>query len=402
MKDSCKVILSALFGNMLDYYDFMLFAHFGTVITNNFVPQDKFAYSHLIGLLFFAIPFIIRPLGGLFFGAIADRETRGNALSKTLKYASLSSFGIAILPGYEVLGAISILCFIFLRGLQGFSLGGEYTTAGTLLMEKFENHRGLLSGIVGASGSVGSFFAYLFSWFYLNDSLTEGAWRIAFILGSVMTYLSYVIRRKSQTDPSSFLKNDISIGVSLAHARLITLFTGILVSVTIWIPMVYVNFYLIQIQKHPISTGLNATLIALLGSVFFTPLMGYCADRVKKHVAFMCVGAFACIPLSFIGMALIRDSNLVGQVFLILAAVIFPAPMHAVMNDLFPRQIRSKNVNTFFMLGASIGSLVPALSGYFFETNALYYFPSIIISIAAVATLTVFYYSSSFGKLPKF
>jgi MFS family permease len=391
MRKNLKVISLVASGNMLDYYDFMLFAHLGAVITNFFIPNLDATQSHLLSLLLFAIPFVIRPIGGYIFGKISDSQGRSYALGQTLKYASFASLGIALLPGYEMGGIISIVLFILLRGLQGLSLGGEYTTAGTVLMEKYSTHRSLLSAIIGASGTVGSLFAFAFSWFYLNDYLSEDTWRIAFGVGSLMTYISYLLRKKLKNEMTfSQDTNVFRYNISHRNAILVTLFAGILVGVTIWIPMVYANFYLTKILHHPVSVGLNATLIALLGSIILTPLVGYLCDRYSRPETVMTAGAILTVPLCLIGFPLIQQGNLFGQVFLISAAVIFGAPIHALMNALFPVSIRGRYVNTIFMLGASVGSLVPVMSGYWATHYHIHIVPMASVVIFGVITSVIF------------
>ncbi|MFI4957287.1 MAG: MFS transporter [Gammaproteobacteria bacterium] len=392
MNKNLKVISLVVFGNALDYYDFMLFAYLGAIITGYFIPDLDPVQSHLLSLLLFAIPFVIRPVGGYFFGKLSDINGRGYALGQTLKYASFASLGIALLPGYEIGGLVSIVLFILLRALQGLSLGGEYTTAGTVLMEKYNTHRGLLSGIVGASGTVGSFLAFSFSWLYLNDYLSGDAWRIAFGIGSAMTYISYLLRKKLKNemvcsvDTKAFRYN-----ISHRKAILITLFTGILVGVTIWIPVIYANFYLTKILHYPYSAGLNATLIALVGSIVLTPFFGYLSDRYSRPEIVMTVGAVLTIPLCLLGFPLIQQGNLIGQVFLILAAVIFAAPMHAMVNALFPVEIRGRSINTTFMLGASVGSLIPVISGYCATNYNIHSLPVGFVVIFGIITSIIFY-----------
>ncbi len=394
MNKDLKVISLVVFGNALDYYDFMLFAHLGAIITGYFIPHLDPVSTHLLSLLLFAIPFVIRPIGGFIFGKLSDMQGRGFALGQTLKYASFASLGIALLPSYEIGGVISIVLFILLRALQGLSLGGEYTTAGTVLMERYTSHRGLLSGMVGASGTVGSLFAFSFSWLYLKDYLSGDAWRIAFGIGALLTYISYLLRNKLKNEMvRTEDKKPFRYLMPHRQAILITLFTGILVGVTIWIPMVYANFYLTKILHYSTATGLNATLIALLGSITLTPLFGYLCDRYSRPEIMMTVGAMLTIPLCIIGFILIQQGILIGQIFLILAAVIFAAPMHAVMNALFPPNIRGRAINTTFMIGASLGSLVPVLSGYWATHHNIHNLPLGFVMICGAITSIIFYFS---------
>lgn len=385
-----RVIALVATGNILDYYDFMLFAHLGATLTAVFFPKLAPTETHLLGLLLFAIPFIVRPFGGYFFGKLSDTIGRGYALGQTLKYASFASLGIALLPGFEKLGWVSIIGFIMFRALQGLSLGGEYTTAGTVLMEKYSKHQGLLSGIVGASGTVGSLFAFGFSWFYLKDYFSADAWRIAFAVGAGVTYLSYYFREKLKKEmTSSAIIPALPYNISVRRAMLIVTMIGFYIGVIIWYPMIYANFYLTKILHYPASTGLIATLIALVGSIVLTPIAGHLADRFRPERV-MTIGALLSIPLCLAGFYLLQHGIVMGQLLTICAVALFGGPMHAVMNPLFAPEHRSRYVNTCFMLGASLGSLVPSISGFFAKQYAFYYAPSLFLTTLGCATFYLF------------
>jgi MHS family proline/betaine transporter-like MFS transporter len=395
-KGNLKILALVLCGNILDYYDFLLFAHLGQAITAFFIPSLSLEHAHLISLLLFSLSFVVRPIGGYLFGRISDSQGRAYALGKTLKYAGFASLGLGILPTYQTGGMVCTVLFFLLRGMQGLSLGGEYTTAGTFLMERYERHQGLISGILAASGTIGSLFAFSFAWVYLNGNMAPWMWRIAFIAGATATYLSYLLRSKLRNHlPPTNIKAASKVKT---EAMLITFLIGALVGVTCWLPMAYSNFYLTKVLHLPLVHGLKATFIALVLYVPLNVLFGYISDwySAKRVMAF---GALLSIPLGVIGYYFITKGLLVGQVFLILASAIFGAPIHVIMNQLFPPASRSSNINTLFMLGSSIGGLTPFISGYFADHYGFYWIPVVILSLTASITLVFFYRGFSFYKM---
>jgi len=390
-KQNARVISLVLTGNLLDYYDFMLFAHIGAVLTGVFMRTLDPTQTHLLSLLLFSIPFIVRPFGGYLFGAISDRFGRGIALGQTLKFASFASFGIALLPGYEIGGLLSVILFILLRALQGLSLGGEYTTAGTVLMEKYATRRSLLSALVGSSGTVGSLIAFGFSWFYLNDYFSEQAWRYAFGVGALVTYLSFLLRNKLKKDMEGVPEiKALRYDIAPRKAIIVSLSVGLLIGVMFYFPMVYTNFYLTKILGYPASTGLLATLTALVGSILLTPFFGLLADRYTPE-RIMTLAALLSIPSAIIGFMLIEQGNLWGQVLLIGCIAMFGAPTHSLLNPLFDAESRSRHVNTCFMLGASLGSLAPFVSGYIASEFGFNQAPMVLVVITGLFTFSVFY-----------
>lgn len=381
-KEDIKLISLVVMGNVVDYYDFLLFAHLGYIITPFFMPSMDSTSSHLLSLLLFAMPFLARPLGGYVFGRISDLHDRQDALRRTIKYAGLASLGMALLPSYAFGGLLCSWMFFFLRFAQGFSLGGEYPTAGTFLMERYQQHQGLISGIMNASGTVGSLIAFGFAYLYINNYLSGEQWRIAFLIGALGANVAFFLRKKmpkvapSKDRPAFVQRSDITLTVMI----------GALVSTSCYIPMVYSNFYLTKIYNLSPETGLLATLIALLGYVILTPVFGFVADKCGASRV-MKAGAMAAIPFGLGGFLLIKQGNLMGQVLLIAVSAMFCAPIHAFMNRLFPPQKRSRFLNASFMAGTALGGLSPFLCGYFADNHQFYDVPVLLIMLFAVSFL---------------
>lgn len=362
-----KLLFLVIIGNILEYYDFLLFAHIGYFIVPRFIPDHYAQQSHLFALVMFALPFVIRPIGGYFFGKLADTTSTNIALDRTLFYAGVASILIAILPTYHYIGAAAIIAFIILRSLQGFALGGEYTTAGTLLMDIFSQNRALVSSVLGASGTIGSLVAFAFSSVYFQFFKQTDVWRLFFLIGGIATYYSAYRRKCSlTTPPKRSLSQANHLDGIVRSAIYKTLALGAITSVSCFVPMVYSNFYFTKILGMSHKTGLMATLISLVTYVIFTPCVGYISDRIGayKHIASRFIIA---IPFVLLGFHLISKKMLIGQVPLTLAASIAGANIHVVMNQMFPLHRRSRNVNLYFSTGAALGGLLPSISGYISE-----------------------------------
>ena len=298
-----KLLFLVIFGNVLEYYDFLLFAHIGYAIIPVFIINTSEQTSHLISLSLFALAFVIRPLGGFFFGRIADLYSTDKALNSTLKYASLASLCIAILPGYDKIGILASIFFIFFRSIQGFSLGGEYTTAGTFLMDRFNTYKCTISGTLGASGTMGSIFAFIFATLYIKYFNNTEIWRIAFVFGSIATYVSYYFRKKTIAPALSHISPSIVTTkkpISYKKALIITLTTGAITSVSCFIPMVYSNFYLTKIKWMGADLGMLATAISLITYLILTPIAGYISDKIGTY-KFMRYALILSVPFSFLG-----------------------------------------------------------------------------------------------------
>lgn len=379
-----KNILTIILGNIFDYYDFLLFAHLGAVITAFFIEESS--SLKFVSLLLFAMPFLSRPIGGYLFGKIADLKDRQCALQKTIGFASFASLAIALLPSHHSLGFASSILFFILRSIQGISLGGEYTTAGTFLMEKYKERQGLISGIFCASGTVGSLIAFCFSWIYIKGYMTGESWRLFFLLGSLGGFVGLKLRKKINSSVPVHSLQNITKAKKIDMALVFLI--GSLVSILCFIPMVYANTFLTKICNHPTDFGLKATFISLILYIIFNPLVGILSDKIGAKKT-MTIGSLGAIVLCWIGFYLLINANLLGQFFLISAAALFGAPIHVLMNDLFPVQQKSRLINTFFMIGGSVGGLAPFLSAHIADSYHLYYTPVILVTVLGVITFFV-------------
>jgi MHS family proline/betaine transporter-like MFS transporter len=384
-----KTLLYVVAGNILEYYDFLLFAHLGFVITPLFFPNYSSTHTHMLSLALFGISFVIRPIGAWIFGYISDRRGRTTALILSVQWAVFPALGLALLPTYATAGVVAAYAFVFLRLLQGIALGGEYPVAGTYLMETYRNQRGFISGILVASGSVGSLAGLAIAALCLQPETPDWLWRVAFLLGGIGSLISYRLRRllAEMYQPLTIAKDIIP---HLGIRRLAVLTIGIL-GVTVWVPFTYSNFYVTKVLGYPASQGLFATFIALVTYISVLPLMGKWYDRNIPQ-RFMLWAVAAVCPLTLLAFYLLTHAHIVAaQMIFSIAAAGCGAPVHALMNALFPAFVRGRNVGPLFMLGLSFGGMYPSLSSYIVNETHLDMAPAFITGLISVAACGVFY-----------
>jgi nitrate/nitrite transporter NarK len=81
--------------------------------------------------LTFAVGFVVRPFGALFFGRLGDLIGRKYTFMVTLLLMGGATFLIGCVPSYETIGFMAPVLVLILRMLQGLALGGEYGGAAT-------------------------------------------------------------------------------------------------------------------------------------------------------------------------------------------------------------------------------------------------------------------------------
>ena len=385
-----KVTVLVMLGNMLEYYDFLLFMHLGPLITPLFFPGFSSKETHFLSLLLFGMAFVIRPIGGYFFGRISDLKGRKKALVISVRWALVPAFGLAILPSYETLGVLSTYLFVFLRLFQGIALGGEYPNAGTYLMEYYKNRHGFISGILAASGTVGSLLGFGLALLCSMDGAPSWMWRTGFLLGGIAGFISYRMRKVliELPAPMQSIQKTTPHGIVLRWALVVMI--GMLVGTSLWLPMTYSNFYITKILEYPVDQGLLATFIALVAYVLLTPIWGAVSDRFNC-LRYMMTAAIILIPMNLLSFFLLSQGRiLIAQLGLIIAASAFGAPIHAVMNSLFPPQTRGRSVALLFMAGLSIGGVAPSVAGYIVDQTGFQFAPAILVTFAAFSTAMLF------------
>ncbi|MCG8372528.1 MAG: MFS transporter, partial [Balneolales bacterium] len=149
-----KVVAAGLFGNILEWYDFAIYGFFAATIADQFFPSDNQTTSLIAAFGAFAAGFLMRPIGSIIFGRIGDVMGRKKMLFLSVMLMAIPTFIIGILPTHSQIGFTAAILMVFLRMLQGLSVGGEYTGSIVFLMEHApEDKRGLFSSfsMVGAT-----------------------------------------------------------------------------------------------------------------------------------------------------------------------------------------------------------------------------------------------------------
>lgn len=388
-KNVSSITLLVVLGNLLDYYDFLLFAHLGPIITPLFFPEMEAVEVHILSLFLFGFSFVVRPIGGFIFGRMSDSQGRKLALIRSIKWAIFPTIALTFLPTYESYGIAATVALVLLRLFQGFSLGGEYPSAGTYLFEYNQARRGLISGILSGSGTIGSLLGLGMAFLCLQNSAPEWLWRIAFFLGGIGGIVSYGMRKHLMEITNISLDTPTILPPTPTWKCVLLIAIGLFVGTSVWLPSTYSHFYVTKILGYPVNQGVMATLTALIGYILLTPIFGALSDRIGHY--FMMLGSsLLAIPMSIISFYLLYQGDIiVAQLCLIAVAASFGAPIHVVMNSLFQKQIRARYVGLYFMTGLSLGGLAPSFIGYLVNTTSIQsipaYFFSCVASLTAIA-----------------
>jgi MHS family shikimate/dehydroshikimate transporter-like MFS transporter len=201
-----KVTASSFLGNTLEYYDFLVYGTAAAVVFPQvFFPDSSGFVATLAAFGTFAVGFLARPLGGLFFGRRGDMHGRKSTLLVTLTVMGLSTILIGLLPGYGAIGIWAPLLLVVLRLAQGFAVGGEWGGSMIIVLESAPPKR---RGFYTAWPNTGGFSAQIlitlsFAWVYTlpEADLLSWGWRVPFLLSAVILVVTFWMRRSLSETP---------------------------------------------------------------------------------------------------------------------------------------------------------------------------------------------------------
>lgn len=406
-----SVFISSI-GNLLEWYDFGLFATFAVLFSQLFFPKEAphVALIEIFGV--YALGFVCRPLGGLFFGFIGDRFGRVKTLRTSMIVMSLPTLLIGFLPTYSTVGIAAPLGLVLMRLVQGISLGGEFTGVIIYLAESAPaNHRALWASFAGTFANVGFLLANGVAAILLH-SMTHAhfntyGWRIAFIIGGCVGFSVFYLRRillespaflallhhpavpeekspRSKASPNVFLK------------MLLTLTLVMLGGVLYYMSFVY---FFNMLQEMGLSRSTTYTLQAcFLGlMLLLVPVGGTLCDRLGRRTSFLLLSAgvmFFALP----GFHLLLSNHLfmicLGLLGFVLLSSFEQGTTSATVVEQFPVYIRMRGLSfSYNVTQALFGGTAPMVAAYlaFVCHNPIapaYY----LIAIAAVTFLSSWFF----------
>src|SRR5436189_1790924 len=196
-----QIIAASAVGTMIEWYDFYIFGSLATVISPLFYPSGNNTLALIFYLATFAVGFVVRPFGALFFGRIGDLVGRKYAFLVTLLIMGGATALIGFLPTYASIGVAAPIALLLIRVLQGLALGGEYGGAAVYVAEHVpDERRGFYTSFIQITATLGLFVSLVVilltqSWMS-KEAFSAWGWRIPFLLSIILVSISLYIRLK--------------------------------------------------------------------------------------------------------------------------------------------------------------------------------------------------------------
>lgn len=297
-RNTKRNLLGGVVGNILEWYDYAVFGFFAPIIGAQFFPSEDQLASTLNAFGVFAAGYVMRPLGGIFFGNVGDRLGRKRALELSVFMMAIPTTLVGLLPTHAQIGVYAAVLLLVLRILQGFSVGGEYIGSMAFLAEIAPpNRRGLWGSLTSSSSNAGLMLGSAvaaFAHFALDPAdLQSWGWRVPFLMGIVAGALGLWLRRGiTETEQFENLKRSGAVRKNpvwsvlrsrrrdLARlAALLMIFSGGFYTIFVWWPT-----YLSTIVKPPIPHALLVNTICIILVMCLAPLTGLLSDVTSRRV----------------------------------------------------------------------------------------------------------------------
>ncbi len=366
-KTRAKAAIAGSAGNLIEWYDFYAYAYTALYFASAFFPAGDRTAQLLNVAAIYAAGFLIRPLGGWFFGRYADRKGRRAAMIASVLLMGGGSLAIAVLPTYATIGAWAPALLLVARLMQGFSTGGQYGAAATYLSEIAEpGKRGFYASFQFVTLIGGQLFALL-TIFLLQSTMTDAAirewgWRIPFILGAVLAGVFILFRdaMHETAEPAGKSEDAGSLKALFKHPRAMFVVMALSAAgaVTLYTFTTYMQKYLVNTAGMTVTSASRTMLVVTLGFLLLQPILGRLSDKIGRRTNLMIFSGgmtlFAVPLLGAIGQAqTVWTAGLL--VFAALAIMSFYTSVSGLFKaELFPASVRALGVG----LGHAIASAI--------------------------------------------
>lgn len=399
-----STLLAGIAGNVLEWYDFAVYGFFAPIFAELFFPSEDPQVSLIASFGAFAAGFLMRPLGGAFFGYIGDRIGRKRALNLSVMLMAIPTFLIGLMPTYAQIGTAAAVILVLLRMVQGLSVGGEYTSSIVYLAESApKGKRGLFSSasMVGATGGIllGSFLGSVISGMLTEAQLHSWGWRLPFLFGVVVAGIGFLIRRHMPETLQEENKAESPLKHMWKDRREVLRVSGLnlLTAVAFYAIFVFAVTWLVNYVKEPQTVALQLNTISMIVLMFAVPLFAWLSDRVGRKPV-MLAGAIGMVVLAYPLIWLMHHHNdtmiLTGQIGLALVLATYVGPVPAMLTEMFSSKVRVTAVSVGYNLTYAIfGGTTPMVAVWLIEKEhsdmafAWYIIAAAAISLVVSLTL---------------
>jgi MHS family proline/betaine transporter-like MFS transporter len=407
-----RAIAASAMGNAVEWFDYGVYAIASTYIATNFFPSST-GSGMVWTMATFAISFVVRPLGGMFWGPLGDKVGRKVILALTIIMMAGSTFLIGVLPTHAVIGIWAPVALIVLRMIQGFSTGGEYGGAATFMAEYAPSKKRGFYGSFLETGTMGGFafgslIVLLMNLAVGSDAMESWGWMIPFLVAGPLGLIGMYLRSKMEDTPlfkeqeaeaaaatgSTETKRSIWVELFTHYWKQMLIMGGLVIAVNV------VNYTLLTYSPTYLegSVGLDPVVVQVVMFVgqfllmCCIPVFGWFSDHIKRKNMWL----FSLISLIVLSVPLymLMRVGLVGAIagFFLVGLLYLPqlATISATFPAFFPTHVRYAGFAITYNVSTAIfGGTAPLINEaiidktHFTLTPAVYVMGACLVGLIA-------------------
>ncbi len=405
-----KLILTSGIANSFEWYDYALFGHFAPVIGQKFFPNNDPSTSLLYAFLVFAIGYLMRPIGGIFFGIIGDKFGRRAALSASIICMAFPTAAIGILPTYETAGIVATSLMILVRMLQGLSMGGALTGSISFVIEHSEkNQRGFISSFSMSSICIGillgSLVFYLTTSIFTPEQFDSWAWRLPFLIGVLIFFAGIYIKKHTSETPL-FLDSQVNGKMEKNPLKFVfknhffDMIISILINGTGSVIFYVVSIYLISYLKihrgfdeNEVSNLVNICYIIM---IIVTIFGGWLSDKIGRKRIFVINLLLIIFSARFLFESFEFgnfNSIIIAQIIIAILASMYIGPEPALQAELYPTSVRSTALSISYNTATSVfGGTAPYIMESLVQKGTIKSGAIYIIICSILSLIALYFY----------
>ncbi|MFF0106318.1 MFS transporter [Streptomyces hirsutus] len=402
-----RATAGATIGSVVEWFDVAVYGYLASVLGKVFFPTGDPTTQLLSSFAVFGAAFAVRPLGGIFFGALGDRIGRQKTLAWVIISVSVATLCIGLLPSYASIGLLAPVLLVILRLIQGFSAGGEMGGASAYVAEYAPpKRRGFLVSLVEMGCILGFLLGSLVV-LLLNLSLTseqvhDWGWRIPFLMTAPLGLIGLYIRNKLEETPEftalraegKVAKNPLLESIT-KHWRSILRTAGyaLFQNAALYVILTFIPSYQENTLGYTATLASVSSVVSMVLVCAMIPLMGGLSDKVGRRpvLGASCVLALLLSYPLFVMME--SDSTVLAVIAhcgLGLILAVFLGPTLAAMNELFSTRVRYGGFSLGYNFSVSaFGGTAPFIVTFLVAETGVVASPAFYVMASAAITLAV-------------
>ena len=413
-------VMAGFIGNVVEWYDFALYGYLAGIIAPVFFPPGNPTAGLIATYGIFAAGFIMRPLGAAAFGWFGDRYGRARTMQISVVMMAMPTLLLGLLPSYQTVGLLAPALLVLVRLVQGLSVGGEFSSSVTYLVETApEGKRGLTGSWANIGSMTGSLLgvgaAALVTSIFSQQALGDWAWRLPFLGGALLGTAAIWLRRnlhesdhfrdhhaaRAETSPllQAFTTNRRETLLALAFAASY--------GTSYYIAFVYLPEWLSAQGLMDRANALTVNTLMTLLIIPAMPLLAIVGDRLLARRTWIAIAmlalALAAWPLHAwmlaAGGSWLSVISAHAMTFLLLAVPLGSGP--ALFAELFPESDRLSGYSVAFNIGLGVfGGLTPMIATSLIAATGLATAPAFYMALAAAIAVVALFLMPDRSRAP--